>query len=652
MPQSKPRFARTVVADRLDLRDRPYIPDVSKAPPADFNGLKVAGVKWDVLNQGQTSACTGFALARVVDYLLHRSNRGAELPVSPFMLYSMARRYDEFAGWKGDTGSSLRGALKGWYKHGACSSKLWQKMAMPPANPSDPTFDWWQESAKRPLGAYYRIDTRAVTDMHLALRDVGIIYASAVCHVGWDEGFNVENPKGWAIPYRDARPTDGGHAFAIVGYDRHGFLILNSWGPGWGDQGLATLTYRDWLDNAMDCWVAQLGVVTDQHEAVSRALTLRTDAGSNKVQLAADRNLRNQELAPFVVDMENNGHLSRSGDFRTSREDLEALVDIHLAAARKKWNADVVDVALYAHGGLTDESTAADTAARWIPALYESQIFPIFLMWETDLWSTLKNRFQDLVADLLKPPARPTAGLRDQLQRFLNERLEHTLARPGSVIWGEMKQNAEAISQDADSGARVLYEVGERRGAFSPKKVRLHLIGHSAGSIVHCHVVKALGDLGWTFATVHFMAPAATRGLFEEALLRRIQKGRVGAYYQYHLKEEVEERDPTCRPILGYGRSLLYLVSESFEGDRTTPVLGLERDFKAARYGEPRMKAFTSPGGNLGSSTHGGFDDDPSTMASVIRNIKTPVTAGRAASRGKTHPRSVRPAARATQRRR
>ena len=52
----------------------------------------------------------------------------------------------------------------------------------------DPKGDWWLDAARRPLGAYYRVDTRAVTDMHVALHDTGVLYASAVCHVGWDEG--------------------------------------------------------------------------------------------------------------------------------------------------------------------------------------------------------------------------------------------------------------------------------------------------------------------------------------------------------------------------------------------------------------------------------------------------------------------------------
>jgi hypothetical protein len=35
----------------------------------------------------------------------------------------------------------------------------------------------------------------------------------------------------------------GGHAVTIVGYDEHGFIIKNSWGPEWGDKGYARVSY-------------------------------------------------------------------------------------------------------------------------------------------------------------------------------------------------------------------------------------------------------------------------------------------------------------------------------------------------------------------------------------------------------------------------
>lgn len=627
-----PPTVRNVVPDALDLRDRPYMPPVSVIPGETL----APRIQIPVLNQKQTDACTGFALASVIYYLQRSAKRKpAECRVSPFMLYSMARRYDEFPGNpRADTGSSARGAMKGWFKFGACAADLWPTDHMPkPAKRAKD--DWWLDAVRRPLGAYYRIDPRSVTDMHVALNEVGILYATAACHSGWDEGLGKKSERVWRIPRRKAGPADGGHAFAIIGYNRDGFLIQNSWGSAWGTHGRAILDYEDWTDNAMDCWVAQLGVVTDLHEEIARSTGLRTREG--EVHLAGDNALRAREIGPYVIDMENNGRLSNSGDFRTCDSDIEALVGQQIETARNTWGlaaGDPMDIAVYAHGGLTSEDAAAATAAKWIPALYERQIFPIFLMWETSLMSTLKDRLEDK----LKGEPRMAGGLLDSAKRWWNERLEKLLSHPGTMIWGEMKQNGQAISEADDSGGIKLYRACMKSPAFADlSKVRLHLIGHSAGSIVHSYVVKRLCERGWTFETVNFMAPAVTVDVFEKCIEPALKNGGVKRLNQFHLTDDVEQRDPTCKPILGYSRSLLYLVSRSFEqlpedeskaeskrkprGEKGIPILGMQKYFDRIK-GVPNMHAWAAPCTQSRSSTHGGFDDDPATMASVIALIK------------------------------
>ena len=614
---------RKVVPDRIDLRDRLYLPPVAVVPGLVLDSM----TNIPVLDQGQTNACTGFALASVVYHLQHAAKRKqVDYCVSPFMLYSMARRYDEFPGDPdADTGSSLRGAVKGWYKHGACSDRLWTSEKMPTVPVAKSADDWWLDAVQRPLGAYYRVDTRSVTDMHVALNEIGILYASAVCHSGWDEGFsNTSHTKGgyWMIPARKAGPSDGGHAFAIVGYNQDGFIIHNSWGTGWGTKGRAVLPYEDWLDNAMDCWVAQLGVVTELHLEIAQSPTLRLDAG--KVQLASESSLRKREISPFIINMENNGKLSNTGDFRTQESDIKALVTHHLDMARTAWGLgknDPVDIAIYAHGGLTSEDDAGETAAKWIPALYESQIFPIFLMWETDLWSTLKGRLEDV----LEGQQRPTGGLFDGVKDWWNERLEKLLAVPGTAVWSEMKQNADAISSKADSGGTMLYKACQKSPFFADlSKVRLHLVGHSAGSILHSYVVDRLVRKGWKFETVNFMAPAIRVDLFEETVIPAIKNGKVKCFNQFHLSDDMEQKDPTCKPILGYSRSLLYLVSQSLEKGQTTPLLGMEKYFNSiiASKKLKNVHTWSAPGKESKSTTHGGFDEDQVTMASVISLIK------------------------------
>ena len=614
-------IVHSAVPDRLDLRDRPYMPPVGVIPEHSLEPKTDIPVQ----DQGQTNACTGFALSSVVYHLLHSAgHKPTQCRVSPFMLYSMARRYDEFPGSPAlDTGSSARGAMTGWFKYGACKVDLWPSEPMP-KQAKQTKDDWWLDAVLRPLGAYYRVDARSITDMHVALNEVGILYATAACHSGWNKGLGVKGAGWWHIP--SASPTVGGHAFAIVGYNRDGFIIQNSWGSDWGTAGRAVLPYEDWLDNAMDCWVAQLGVVTELHTEIANANSLRTRNG--KVHIANNVTLRSREINPFIIDMENNGRLSNTGNYRTNDNDIDALVTHHLEIARRSWNLgenEPVDIAIYAHGGLTSESDAAQTAAKWIPALYDAKIFPIFLMWETDLMSTLKN----LLKDTLIGKPRLAGGWVEDAQKLFddkwrNERLEKILAHPGTKIWGEMKKNGAAISLAPDSGGIKLYNACKKLPLFNDRpKVRLHLIGHSAGSIVHSYAVKALCPLGWEFESINFMAPAVRMDVFEECVVPHLKTGKVKRLNQFHLTDDVEQKDPTCKAILGYDRSLLYLVSQSFESGEETPILGMEKYFGAiASQGLPGLKAWTAPSAQSKSTTHGGFDDDSSTMASVIALIK------------------------------
>ncbi|MBK9245398.1 MAG: C1 family peptidase [Burkholderiales bacterium] len=612
---------RNVRPDALDFRDLPFRPNVAVAPrPGLFPSIRLP-----VKDQGGTNACTGFALARVVEQLLRRARRPAAA-VSPYMLYSMARRYDEFPGSK-DEGSSLRGVLKGWFKHGACVDSLWRTgIEMPPV-PDDPKKDWWLEAVNRPLGAYYRVATRSIADIHCALNEVGVVLASAVCHAGWDEGAGLKQqpaaPRSfgggiWTIPQRKPERSDSGHAFAIVGYDERGFLLQNSWGASWGTRGYAVLGYDDWLENAMDCWVAQLGVVTAEHRAIARAASLRTDR-RGQVELAGGEVLRNREISPFVINVGNNGRLSNSGWFRTTADDVRAIVEVHLARARELWQAGEapLDVCIYAHGGLVSERDAAAHAAKLVPLLYGQQIFPVYLMWETDLLSTVLGRLEDAIEGMPRPTGRRD-DLWSPLERWWNARLERLLAQPGTALWNEIKENAAAMSAGADAALALLHQ--HLAGAqATPWTLRLHLVGHSAGSIALAHLVDFLFRRGVAVDSLSFLAPAIRVDAFDRLLAPRLADGSVARYEQFHLTEKAEEDDPSCGP---YRRSLLSLVSESFEGGRRTPILGIKRYFDAYGGLPAGTVAHVAPGPASTATTHGGFDDDLATLAQVVAFIK------------------------------
>ena len=124
--------------DRMDFRDLPYraplvsLPDKYPSDTLIDDWLSLYREGQMVLDQGKEGSCTGFGLAAVVNYLRwERANRVAieskQPPtqikrISARMLYQNARLYDE---WKGDDyeGSSCRGAMKGFHKHGVCSEE-------------------------------------------------------------------------------------------------------------------------------------------------------------------------------------------------------------------------------------------------------------------------------------------------------------------------------------------------------------------------------------------------------------------------------------------------------------------------------------------------------------------------------------------------
>src|SRR5664279_2820267 len=135
---------RSVAPDGVDFRDRIYTPPVDHPSTPDV--LPTPRPLHPVLDQGSSDACTGFGLATTIHVLLSRRDRKLAAQVSPYMLYGMARHYDNLRGTSPANGSTCRGALKAWFKHGACDIDFWPRIAEP-----KPTgkVDWWDDGVKR-----------------------------------------------------------------------------------------------------------------------------------------------------------------------------------------------------------------------------------------------------------------------------------------------------------------------------------------------------------------------------------------------------------------------------------------------------------------------------------------------------------------------
>ena len=245
-PRSTDGYVLNAAPDIPDIRDRMYEPALVRLK-SSLN----APSKLQILNQGQEGACTGFGLAAVINLL--NTQRDQPLRVSPRMLYEMARRFDE---WPGEeySGSSCRGAIRGWHNMGVCEESLWPYLV---GDDSPLTVEQAKDARSNTIGAYYRL-RKEIVDFHAALNEAGVLFVSADVHAGWQGNA----PQNGVIPHLPGRI--GGHAFAIVGYNDKGFWVQNSWGPGWGKNGVALWVYEDWLANIRDAWVVRLALPTPQ----------------------------------------------------------------------------------------------------------------------------------------------------------------------------------------------------------------------------------------------------------------------------------------------------------------------------------------------------------------------------------------------------
>lgn len=592
--------------DTVDFRDALFVPTLVRvAPTSDLKRYRSYGLP--VLDQQREGACTGFGLAAVANYLLRiRGEDPHADEVSAWMLYAMAKRYDE---WPGEDyeGSSARGAMKGWFKHGLCALALWNERVPDDSRSAQRSAD----ALSRPLGAYFRVNHKDLVAMHSAIAEVGILFATASVHMGWQK---VE-PGCEDIAYEPG--TIGGHAFAIVGYDRLGFWIQNSWGPGWGSGGLARLSYPDWLANGKDVWVAALGAPIDLGQQAAAAAAMRSSAPySYQSRIYAD-------LRQHIITAKNDGILDDKGMFGMTKAGLRTLIGEHVPARMAGWKKK--RLLLYAHGGLVSQDSAVQMVSSNLDFLLRAEVYPLSFIWRSDAWTTLRNILQDAVSQ------RRDEGLLDSSKDFMLDRLDDMIEvvagnLGGKALWDEMKENAEGATGQAQGAARLAADQIIKL-VSSDQLDEVHLVGHSAGSIFLAPVTDYLVAHDVKIKSMTLWAPACTVQLFNDVYRPGVENGQIESFDLYTLDDQTEQ-DDNCANL--YFKSLLYLVSHAFEARPRipwirdgVPLLGMQRhasDIKGFWNSKSR-RWILAPGPDSRARHHGEFDNDAFTLESTLRRV-------------------------------
>jgi len=585
------KYTLTATPDIPDYRDYIYQPALIRLKP-----YLRAPTNLQILDQGSEGACTGFGAAAVINLLNHQ--RGRSYNVSPRMLYEMAKRHDEWPG-TGYSGSSCRGAIQGWYAMGVCRDTLWRYST---TNPGELTISRAKKARENTLGAYFRLRHR-ISDFHAALNEVGAIFVSARVHRGWDQQF-VRNGR---IPIKTE--SLGGRRFTKKNNTSDGFLVQNSWGKRWGKKGVALWYYEDWQENIRDAWVFRMALPTPQiwHNPPNQYSTLLDDPQ----QLG--RTPTRAEIAGHFVHIDD-GRFHENGRYWSTKSDTQQTAK--LIAKSRKYD----HLLLYAHGGLNSTRASASRISAMRDVFKQNGIYPYHIMYDTGLLEEMK----DVVLGKKKQAEERAAGFTDWTDRLI----EHATRVPGRALWREMKSGARTPFEPGGAGMAVIRAFIDAFAAVG-RDPNIHLVGHSTGGILMAYLLDAMGDLspGLHVRNCLLMAPAATVSLFKthyQPLLLGDTPFGIDKMTVYNLNRQHEKDDNVAQV---YRKSLLHLVSRSFEERLPSPILGMEVHNDELRECAPGRLEFiysTGPEDNRSrtqATSHGGFDNDPATMNDILRNV-------------------------------
>ncbi len=221
------------------------------------------------------------------------------------------------------------------------------------------------------------------------------------------------------------------------------------------------------------------------------------------------------------------------------------------------------------------------------------------------------------------------------------------IADAGEWVWGGMKTKAEEMWGSNDGRAAQLQYAGtyflDALAAYYDRHpaTRIDLIGHSAGSIAIGHMLDAVASRhpNLRFRNVLLLAPACTSQLLEGKILPRLGQ-QFSEFRMFTMHDDFESQDSLLKGV--YTRSLLYFISGVLEDEVDKPIAGMHRYLSGEKpyTGAPydTIRTFLDPtvhrivlsktkddaGAGLASHalSHGIFDDDPTTCASLQHIIR------------------------------
>lgn len=198
--------------------------------PAEYSLL---GYCREIRDQGHTSTCVAQSVACIREVQEYKENSSMYFSMSPLFIYSQRLNLP------GD-GMYGRDAMNLLCKSGICLESTF------PFNEKDvdkfPSELCFMEANDLKSKNYARITTVVGAKRAIIQNGPLLILLPAF----------TSNAYFWRPLYKSQQST-GGHAVVLIGWNRRGFILRNSWGKDWADHGYTIFPFKD-FKIAYECW--------------------------------------------------------------------------------------------------------------------------------------------------------------------------------------------------------------------------------------------------------------------------------------------------------------------------------------------------------------------------------------------------------------
>lgn len=241
------------VPDLPDHRDILYR-SVRPVPPSVPDAVDLRINCSAIEDQEQLGSCTANALVGSLEFL-EIKDRLPAIDLSRLFIYYNERVIEHTV--KSDSGAMLRDGIKTLAKQGVCEEARWPYRISQFAK--KPTPSCYREAEDHQITSYQRI---LVLEEMLGCLAEGFPFVFGFTVYESFESPDVAKTGVVPMPLLGERVL-GGHAVLAVGYrqaDRR-FIVRNSWGTGWGQEGYCTMPFDYLSDRNLsdDFWVIRRG---------------------------------------------------------------------------------------------------------------------------------------------------------------------------------------------------------------------------------------------------------------------------------------------------------------------------------------------------------------------------------------------------------